>query len=169
MSRAFVFDHFLFVDGRRLAIGTRYSVVDLRKEHRGVGSVSNISMETFNVCRGQVSFTTDRAESIVTSLKLPCVSLDTTGRSIDVCYNWNNPYIVAYNNKLGEDSECSDTGHNAAKRMVVAAVVLLVILLIYIVIMCTLCCSCSKRHRKRGVEFTGLRSGSKVSDSDLVC
>ena len=80
---------------------------------------------------------------------------------IDICYNWRNPHLVAYNNKLGKASKCSGIGHNAAIRLIYASVILLAV---YLAVVSAVACSCS-HTLKDELELTCLRSANKASDS----
>ena len=124
------------------------------------GIVSNVTVEKYNVCRGQVSFTSDRGEHVVALPEVPCVpTLNATELPIDICYNWRNPHIVAYNNKLGKASKCS-IDHNDAIRLIYASVI---ILAVYLAFVSAIASSCS-HTLKDELELTYLRFASKASD-----
>ena len=128
----------------------------------GTGIVLNVTVEKYNVCRGQVSFTSDRGEHVVAFPEVPCVPMmNATELPIDICYNWRNPHMVAYNNKLGKASKCSNIGHNAALRLLYASVILLTV---YLAIVFAVARSCSHTLQDE-LELTHLRSANKASDS----
>lgn len=87
--------------------------------------MSNVLLEMYNVCRGDVLFTTEREEIVSQRIKIPCApTLNVSPLPIDICYNWWKPYLVAYHNfaPVVQISECSRIGHKAAGRLVVAGV-----------------------------------------------
>ena len=93
----------------------------------GVGVLTDVSAKRFNVCSGEVSFTTEEGQQVVARLRIPCsMPGNYTELPIDICYNWIRPELVGYNGK-GSPDPCSDTGHNAANRLIIAAIVMLLL------------------------------------------
>ena len=109
-----------------------------RKNTGGVGTLTAVTIERFNVCNGDISFVTGKGEEVTASVAIPCESLvNTTGLNlpIDIRYNWRNPSSVAYNNVLDECSGCSSTGHSAAKNLIIASIALAVVCIVGVVAM----------------------------------
>lgn len=70
------------------------------KNTRGLGVLTAVTVNRFNVCEGNIAFVTRKGEQISANITLPCTSyMNITGLElpIDIAYNWNNPYNVAYN------------------------------------------------------------------------
>jgi len=121
-----------------------------RKNTGGVGTLTAVTIERFNVCNGDISFVTGKGEEVTASVAIPCESLvNTTGLKlpIDIRYNWRNPSSVAYKNMLDECSGCSSTGHNAAKNLIIASTALAVVCIVGVVAMVGSTYSCCKRLR----------------------
>ena len=109
-----------------------------RKNTAGVGTLTAVTIESFHVCNGDISFVTGKGEEVTASVAIPCESLvNTTGLKlpIDIRYNWKTPSNVAYNNLLNECSGCSSTGHNAAKNLIIASIALAVVCVVGVVAM----------------------------------
>ena len=106
------------------------------KNTGGIGTLTAVTIESFHVCNGDVSFVTGKDEQVTASVAIPCESLvNTTGLNlaIDIRYNWRNPSSVAYKNVLDECSGCSSIGHSAAKNLIIASIALAVIYIVGIV------------------------------------
>ena len=107
-----------------------------RKNTGGVGTLTAVTIESFHVCNGDISFVTGKGEEVTASIAIPCDSLvNTTGLNlpIDIRYNWRNPSSVAYNNVLDDCSGCSSTGHTAAKNLIVTSAALAVVCIVGVV------------------------------------
>lgn len=149
----------LFLVSNGLMLGIGIPAWSYGANTGGTGIVSNVTVEKYNVCRGQVSFTSDKGELVVAFPEVPCVpTTNATELPIDICYNWRNPHIVAYDNKLGKASKCSETGHNAAMRLIYASVILLAV---YLAVVSAIACSCS-HTLKDELELTYLPSANKA-------
>lgn len=97
------------------------------KNTGGVGVLTAMTVKRFNVCEGSISFVTRKEEHITTNITLPCAPslVNNTGLLIDISYNWNNPYNVAYNDASGVldgCSGCTDTGDDKAKSLLIASI-----------------------------------------------
>ena len=102
----------------------------------GVGTLTAVTIESFHVCNGDISFVTGKGEQVTASVAVPCESLvNTTGLNlpIDIRYNWRNPSSVAYNNVLDECSSCSSTGHTAGKNLIIVSIALAVVYIVGLV------------------------------------
>lgn len=111
------------------------------KNTAGVGVLTAMTVKRFNVCEGSVSFVTRKGEHITTNITLPCApsSVNTTGLLIDINYNWNNPYNIAYNDVasvLDGCSGCTDTGDDKAKSLLIASIPLGVVCLFFALMAC---------------------------------
>ena len=111
------------------------------KNTGGVGVLTAMSVKRFNVCEGSISFVTRKEEHITTNITLPCAPsfVNSTGLLIDISYNWNNPYNVAYNDISGVldgCSGCTDTGDDKAKSLLIASIPLGVVCLAFALVAC---------------------------------
>ena len=104
------------------------------KNTQGVGVLTDMTVKRFNVCEGRISFATRKKEQIITNITLPCAqsSANNTGLPIDISYNSDKPYNVAYNDVSGVLDGCSGcTGTGGAKSMLIACAPLGVLALFF--------------------------------------
>ena len=105
----------------------------------GVGILTDATVEQFNVCKGDVRFVTDLGQNVTATIDIPCTPWNYSELSIDLCYNWRRPELVGYHSR-GYDKHysCSETGHNAARRLIWASV-WLTLLFVIVVLSCSIC------------------------------
>lgn len=98
----------------------------------GVGTLLDMVVQSFERCQGKIAYVTDTQGKIEAHVSLPCSTAWTgTLLPIDICYNYDKPQLVAYNNKT-DKSACSFTGHNAAHRLSLAGCCFLTL---YVIVM----------------------------------
>lgn len=101
-----------------LSVGTYSTLWGLNTG--GVGTLLDLVVESFERCQGKIAFFTDTWQKIEAHVLLPCsTAWNGTRLPIDICYNYDRPQLVAYNDKT-DKSACSFTGHNEAHRLSLA-------------------------------------------------